>query len=262
MRGESLPHHAYTRRGWGFSRRWHGWRTIWTPTLPGTTRSPPAWPILRPCCGNARPVGAFIGILLTSAASLLITRVGTSALVHTGLSRQVARFQARSAFFGVGFTTSESEKVVNHPVRRRIVLWLVLLGNAGIVTVLASVVLSARGHVTPAKVAILAGGLGALAILARSRVLECIIDAALQRWTDLEVRDYADLLHLSGDFTVAELGVEDGDWLAERTLGEMHLRDEGVVVLGITRAGGGWIGAPDGHTVLHPHEIGRASCRE
>src|SRR5947209_8495410 len=176
MRGESLPHHAYTRRGWGFSRRWHGWRPIWAPTLPATTRSPPSSPILRPCCGNDRPVGAFIAILLTIAVSLLITRVGTSALVHTGLSRPVARFQARSAFFGVGFTTSESEAVVNHPVRRRIILWLVLLGNAGIVTVLASVVLSARGGFTPVRVVTLAAGLVALALLARSRMLERAID--------------------------------------------------------------------------------------
>src|SRR5204863_1437497 len=97
--------------------------------------------------GKDRPVAAFVAVLVTVAFSLLITRVGTTALVHTGLSREVARFQARSAFFGVGFTTSESESVVNHPVRRRIVLWLVLLGNAGIVTVLASVVLSAKAGI-------------------------------------------------------------------------------------------------------------------
>ena len=200
-------------------------------------------------------MGAFIAILLTIAVSLLITRVGTSALVHTGLSRPVARFQARSAFFGVGFTTSESEAVVNHPVRRRIILWLVLFGNAGIVTVLASVVLSARGGFTPVRVATLAAGLVALALLARSRMLERAIDAALRRWSDLPVRDYADLLHLSGDFAVAELEVETSDWLAEKSLGELHLRDEGVVVLGITRLGGDWIGAPDGDTVLHAGDV-------
>ena len=200
-------------------------------------------------------MAAFVAVLVTVAFSLLITRVGTTALVHTGLSRQVARFQARSAFFGVGFTTSESESVVNHPVRRRIVLWLVLLGNAGIVTVLASVVLSAKGGITPARVAMLAGGSAVLMLLARSSLLERAIDTALSRWTHLDVRDYADLLHLSGDFAVAELQVDDGDWLAEKTLGELHLRAEGVVVLGITRAGGAWIGAPHGDTVLHAGDV-------
>jgi TrkA-C domain len=200
-------------------------------------------------------VAAFIAVLVTVGVSLVITRVGTTALVHTGLSREVARFQARSAFFGVGFTTSEAESVVNHPVRRRIVLWLVLLGNAGIVTVLASVVLSAHGGVTGPRIAILAGGLAALLLLARSPVLDRAIDAALERWTDLDVRDYADLLHLSGDFAVAELEVETADWLAEKSLGELHLRDEGVVVLGVTRANRDWIGAPDGGTVLHAGDV-------
>jgi TrkA-C domain len=202
-------------------------------------------------------VAAFIAVLVTVTVSLIITRVGTAALEHTGLSREVARFQARSAFFGVGFTTSEAESVVNHPVRRRIVLWLVVLGNAGIVTVLASVVLSASsgGGITAARLAILGAGLAGLALIARTKMLERAIDAALNRWTDLDVRDYADLLHLSGDFAVAELQVETGDWLAEKTLGELHLRDEGVVVLGITRAGGDWIGAPDGETVMHAHDV-------
>src|SRR5436190_23190562 len=193
---------------------------------PGTTRSPTSSPILRQSCGNSHSVAAFVAVLVTVAFSLLITRVGTTALVHTGLSRQVARFQARSAFFGVGFTTSESESVVNHPVRRRIVLWLVLLGNAGIVTVLASVVLSASsgGGLTTGKAAALAAGLAVLGLLARSRALTRAIDVALERWTDIEVRDYADLLQLSGDFTVSELKVQPEDWLAERSLGELHLR--------------------------------------
>ena len=198
-------------------------------------------------------MAAFIAVLITVSVSLIITRVGTAALVHTGLSREVARFQARSAFFGVGFTTSEAESVVNHPVRRRIVLWLVVAGNAGIVTVLASVILSVtRSHgVSAAELAFLAVGLAALALLGRSRLLERIIDRALDRWTDLDVRDYADLLELTGDFAVAELRVEPGDWLAEETLRDLHLRDEGVVVLGITRANGNWLGAPDGDTVVH-----------
>jgi len=45
-------------------------------------------------------------------------------------------------FTGVGFTTSESEKVVSHPVRRRILLMLMLLGNAGIVTAVSSLIVS------------------------------------------------------------------------------------------------------------------------
>lgn len=84
---------------------------------------------------------AISSLLLVLVFSLLITRIATIALTYTGLSHQSAKFQARSAFTGVGFTTSESEKVVNHPVRRRILLLMMLVGNAGIVTVIATFIL-------------------------------------------------------------------------------------------------------------------------
>ncbi|MDZ4851234.1 MAG: hypothetical protein SGI77_18250 [Pirellulaceae bacterium] len=45
-----------------------------------------------------------------------------------------------SAFFGVGFTTREAELVVNHPVRRRIIRDLILAGNIGLTSSLATLV--------------------------------------------------------------------------------------------------------------------------
>ena len=43
--------------------------------------------------------------LLALTISLIVIRVGTMAFMLTGLSRESARFQAHSAFTGVGFTT-------------------------------------------------------------------------------------------------------------------------------------------------------------
>jgi Trk-type K+ transport system membrane component len=86
-------------------------------------------------------MAGIIPVILILVFSILINRVASIALMHTGLSRESSRFQARSAFTGVGFTTSESEKVVNHPVRRRILLILMILGNAGIVTGVASLII-------------------------------------------------------------------------------------------------------------------------
>lgn len=83
---------------------------------------------------------AIISVLVIIALSILVTRVAAVALVHTGLARDAARFQARSAFTGVGYTTEEAERVARHPVRRRIAMTLMLLGNAGVVTVMASLV--------------------------------------------------------------------------------------------------------------------------
>jgi hypothetical protein len=195
----------------------------------------------------------FVAVIL----SLLITRVATVALALTGLSRESARFQARSALSGAGFTTSESEAVVNHPVRRRIVMFLMLVGSAGIVTVVGTVVLSfanADSEQRATRLAALLGGLVLVWLVARSRRVDRWMSKAiarvLDRWTSLDARDYAELLHLSETYAVIEIGVRAGDWVAGRTLEQLRLRDEGVVILGITRADGTYVGAPRFDTAI------------
>lgn len=56
---------------------------------------------------------SIVALLVVLALSILVTRIATVALTHTGLSRASAKFQARSAFTGVGFTTNASESVID-----------------------------------------------------------------------------------------------------------------------------------------------------
>jgi hypothetical protein len=200
---------------------------------------------------------AILSLLLVVTLSILVTRVAAVALRHTGLARQTARFQARSAFSGAGFTTTESEKVVNHPVRRRIVLTLMLLGNAGIVTAVSSLILAfvAEGDGAIAlhyKILLLVGGLVALWALATSqwvdRLLSRLVDRALKRFTRLDVSDYEGLLHLAGDYRIVEVQVQPGGWLEDRPLSELRPAREGVLVLGILTNDGEWLGTPAGDT--------------
>jgi hypothetical protein len=86
---------------------------------------------------------AYVGILLIAIlVSFIIVRIGGFALQLTGIEPDVATFQALSAFSGTGFTTREAERVVGHKTRRRIVTVLIVLGNAGTVTVIATLVAS------------------------------------------------------------------------------------------------------------------------
>jgi len=86
---------------------------------------------------------AYVGILLvTILVSFIVVRIGGFALQLTGIEPDVARFQALSAFSGTGFTTTEAERVVRHRTRRRIVTILIILGNAGLITIIATLVAS------------------------------------------------------------------------------------------------------------------------
>ncbi len=205
---------------------------------------------------------AIATLLLVVALSLLVTRVATVVLTATGMSSQTARFQARSAFTGAGFTTSESERVVDHPLRRRVIGTLMLLGNAGIVAAASSTILGFRNAGFGRewwRVLELVGGLLALVFISRSRWVDRRLTAAIGRlvgrYTDWSDRDVAGLLKLSGGYTVSEFAVQSSDWVACRSLDELALRREGIVVLGITRTDGRYLGVPTMDTVVDPGDI-------
>lgn len=206
---------------------------------------------------------AIATLLVVVMVTSIVTRVGTVALTATGLSVEVAHFQARSALTAVGFTSSESELILNHPVRRRIVSNLMLIGNAGLVTMIATLVagLASSGRTSEVltRVAALIGGLVLILLLTRSKTvdrwLSHVISRALRKWTSLDVRDYVQLLDLASNYAVGEVGVESQSWLAEHQLSELELPDEGVLVLGIRRADGSFIGAPRGTTSIHKGDV-------
>jgi len=203
---------------------------------------------------------AILSLIFVLTLSLVVVRVATVALTLTGMSRQAAQFQARSAWTGTGFTTAESEQVVNHPVRRRIVSILILLRNAGLVTAASTLALSFVGLENADeglwRILWLVGGLMLLWMVAGSEWLDHrmsqVISWALKRYARLDTRDYAGLLHLAGPYAIAELAVQAGDWLSERTLRDLSLPKEGIVVLGITKRDGRYIGAPRGGSRIEP----------
>ena len=90
-------------------------------------------------------MGSFLALVIIVLVALLVVKIGSSALQLTGMSKPVARFQAASAFFGVGFTTSESEQAVSHPVRRKIILHLIVAGNIGLTSALATLLVTFMG---------------------------------------------------------------------------------------------------------------------
>ncbi len=205
--------------------------------------------------GTLMPI---LTLLVVVALGLLITRIDAVALTLTGLSRELSQFQALSAFMGVGFTTQESELVLEHPVRRRIIRFMILLGNAGFVAAVSSLIpLFVSAEDSSGffyKLLALGCGLVLLWIVASSawidRQLSQAIGWALRNWTRMEVYDYQGLLQVGAGYSVCEMKVEADYWVAGKTLVELRLGDEGVQVLAIRRADGEFVGAPTGRTYI------------
>jgi hypothetical protein len=194
---------------------------------------------------------AAFSLLVVFAFSLLIIRIGTIALVMTGVSSDRAFFQSISAFSGVGFTTQEAEDVMSTASRRRIIRTLILLGNIGIVTGIATLVLSFTGDGSgnsAFRLAYLAIGTGSLILLARSRwfdrLVTPVIEWGLDRTTSFDHHDYRPLLRLRRGYRVAEIYVDENNQLTNRTLEELNRNAEGVVALDIRRPDDSYLGVP------------------
>ncbi|WP_297463849.1 TrkA C-terminal domain-containing protein [Thermococcus sp.] len=207
-----------------------------------------------------------ISLILAITLSLIIVRIGAIALEMTGLSREVASFQAQSAFSGTGFTTSESEYVVSHPARRKIIRLLIFLGSAGITSVIATLVLTFLGkgrREATGYLLILIMSLIVLYIVFTSKT----VDRWMRKWIrrflqrafpELRVYDYTQLLGITHGYSISQIKVKPNSWLANKSLRELELDKEGILVLGIyrkTKNGEVYIGAPRGDTIILPGDV-------
>jgi len=197
---------------------------------------------------------AILTLIFVVGLSMLVTKIAAIALEHTGMERERARFQARSAFTGAGFTTSESEQVVKHPIRRKIIMSLLLLGNAGVVTAISSLIIGFTsqndgGHRD--EILILLVGILLLYLITRSKKLERGLDKVLTKlitkYSGLRPRSFARLMTVMDDYEVIEVSVDTNSWLCNTTLAELKLTEEGVLVLGILKNGMEYDGVPRGN---------------
>jgi Trk K+ transport system NAD-binding subunit len=86
---------------------------------------------------------------------------------------------------------------------------------------------------------------------AANRLITAATQAGLRRFTELDTRDFAALLRFDSDYAVTEITAQRGEWMVDKRLAELHLTQEGVLVLGINRADGSFLGTPNGETSIH-----------
>ena len=174
--------------------------------------------------------------------SYLVVRIGAIALEMTGMERSRARFQALSAFSGTGFTTKEAELVVNHPRRRKIVTYLMILGNAGIVSVIATFVLSLRqtGTFRPSlNLVIIAASLFILYRVAShqklAKRLTQKIRETLREKLHFQKVHVEELLQQSDGYGIASILIGRRSKVAGLTLSESGFKEKDLMILSVER---------------------------
>ena len=191
--------------------------------------------------------------------SLLATRLATAVLMHTGMSRDNARFQARSAWTNSGYTTSQSECMVNHPQRRKVLIVLMLLGNVGLATTTAAFIIGmtgngSEGHNIYLKAGILVVSIGFLLYLSKNRhfttALDNLIDWAMLRLLRMSRPGCSYICHFSDDYKLLEVELPVNHQLLNRKLGELNTEEYNVKLLQVIGADGDVYMSPEGSMVL------------
>jgi len=188
---------------------------------------------------------AYVGILLTAIlVSFIIVRIGGFALQLTGIEPEVARFQALSAFSGTGFTTREAERVVGHRTRRRIVTILIILGNAGLVTIIATLVASftqVSGYMWFfIRLAIIIGGIfGLYQLIIRSNVGQRIVDRLQRPFIKRILRGapaVEEVFHVEKDWAISLAMIKGSSKSIGQSVADITAEGD-IEILSIDRAG-------------------------
>ncbi len=192
------------------------------------------------------------------ATSFIAVRIGAIAFELTGIEWSHAKFQALSCFTGTGFTTKEAELITGNSRRRRIASVLMVLGNAGFVTLIATFANSLRTDAlvssvitsrfqsvfpwwVPSILNLAAAGL-AIYLIFKLFTYERFV-SRLTRFlrTRILKRDmfapatFEELLIATGGYGVSTVAVTEDSPVAEKRLSETDLRARDITILAVER---------------------------
>lgn len=194
----------------------------------------------------------------TLVAAFIVVRIGAIAFHLTGLEWSLAKFQALSCFTATGFTTKEAELITGNPQRRRIAAVLMVLGHAGIITLIATFANSLRPNALIQKIEIpllhlifpsyllpwvnltiiIISIYAIYRIFTNSRFTRKITNALKERLVKQDIIkpvSFEELLVATGGYGVSSIEVCKGSPALNKTIREADLRSLDITILAIER---------------------------
>jgi hypothetical protein len=211
--------------------------------------------------------------IIVLVASFIIVRIGAVAFQLTGLEWSHAKFQSLSCFSGTGFTTKEAELITGDKQRRRIASILMVLGNAGLITLIATAFSALNpentllGWLSKSFLPFLPlwsvrwvnMGIIVIAIFiiyklsTNKKYTQKLTNYLRKRILKKEFFKpvlFEELLLLTGGYGITKVEVTIGNYLIDKTLAESELRKNDITVLAILR-GDNTIPNPSAATKIH-----------
>ncbi|RBP93108.1 TrkA family protein [Cytobacillus firmus] len=178
-------------------------------------------------------------ILIYLGIVLAVIEINTLIFTYTGLDRNIARFQVISMLTGTGFTTGESELIIDHPIRRRVGAFLILFGAFSLAVIISAISNLLSDAFYTAKISIAAGVLIIIIFLLKMPKVKDYLSEKLEHeleehfdFRDLPIREA--LLTDDTDHVLDYTINESCDFI-DKELRELIEEDEDINVLYIQR---------------------------
>ncbi len=174
--------------------------------------------------------------------SILIVKIAAVMLNLTGLDQRTAFFQSLSAFTGTGFTTKDSELVLENVLRRKIIMTLMILGNAGLISIITTLVISLKAEgITPTVINIMIILIAVLVIITISahkgirRVFTKKVQENLAKTQTFTKRPVTEILRLAAGYGIAEVVLNENCIDLGKTLSHSSFRQQDILILAVER---------------------------
>ncbi|MEA1926610.1 MAG: TrkA C-terminal domain-containing protein [Candidatus Auribacterota bacterium] len=210
--------------------------------------------------------------IVTIMVSVLVVRVGAVAFNLTGLKWNQAKFQAMSCFTGTGFTTRESELVVTSPRRRKIATYLIIVGHAGFVAMIATFANSIGPNIfisrfdLPFLRSVIPPGLlpwinlviiilaiyATFRIIPRTRLahkITALVKSTILKRGIIHPEIFEELMIAPGGYGVSRIEIDQGNPAVDKTIAATDIKRHDISVL-ILERGSKTIANPPGDTKI------------
>ncbi|MDD4311653.1 MAG: TrkA C-terminal domain-containing protein [Eubacteriales bacterium] len=161
----------------------------------------------------------------------------------TGLELSKARFQLISILTHTGFTTRESELIVQHPTRRKIasaVMIISYVAQITLITLLFNVLTQAAQNMLGTAIALSILVLFVM-VVSQSKFLADRFDRITERLLKNRIKKVnsndriEQILNLSPEFSIYELIVDVDSFICDKSLSELKLKEHFIQILKIDR---------------------------
>ncbi|ANX13308.1 hypothetical protein ABE41_014965 [Fictibacillus arsenicus] len=181
----------------------------------------------------------FLFTLLYFAIIAVVIEINVLLFTLTGLKKEIARFQVISMFTATGFTTGESELILEHPIRRRLSTFLILFGVFSL-----AVVISAISNILSDEFRSIELGMITLALIGLylilsmpkfKRYLEKSFEGHLEKQYNLADLPLRDVMYFDEDDVVIELPIHKNSSVIGKKLKDVIEIEDDMLVLFIKR---------------------------